>query len=499
MPDVFKRFAGKTEKGLLLGSFILLIITTFLLSTLGGRVSAVDKIESGDEEFSEQYARFAELMAEIIVNIDEKYVEEVDQERIFKAALQGVFDALDQHSSYLGSENYRALEKDTEGEFSGIGIHINLDAMGILTVVSPIPGTPGARAGLQAWDRIIEIEGVTTEGFTTREAVEKLTGPVGTEVSFVIYRPSTSERIPFTVIRDRIKIESVYSNVDSGEHVTDYFKYLAENGIGYARLTGFSEHVSTDLHKRINAMKQEGIHGLILDLRFNSGGLLTESIRVSDLFLDEDQVVVVTKGRTPAQTEVYKAKNPALIDWPIVVLVNEGTASASEIVAGAMQDHKRALLVGPKDKNTFGKGLVQTVAMLNVSLEKDPDGNPLPNGIRLTTAKYYTPNNAGPDGKTMHLVGIAPDVRVEITDEHNLDLLRKGWLLGDPSNEEPEEDDQSEEVKQDDGAGDEEELPFYMKRRHAPVEEKPDTEDIMLKYGVDLMRGLMLVEPNGQD
>ncbi|MFW5870099.1 MAG: S41 family peptidase [Candidatus Sumerlaeota bacterium] len=507
MPDIFNRFAGKTEKGLLIAGLILLTMTTYLLTTLDERVRAVDKIKNGrvgDEEFSEQYARFAELMAEIIVQIDEKYVEEVDQERIFKAALQGVFDALDPHSGYLGSENYRALEKDTEGEFSGIGIHINMDSMGVLTVVSPIPGTPAARAGLQAWDRIVEIEGESTEDFTTSDAVDKLTGPVGTEVSFTVFRPSSSERIPFTVIRDRIKIENVYSNVDDGPHVTPFFEYLIDEHIGYVRLTGFSEHVSKDLQKVLTEMKRRGVKGLILDLRFNSGGLLGESIRVSDLFLKEGKTIVATKGRLPEQNQTYKAENPQFVDWPMVLMINEASASASEIVAGAMQDHKRALLVGPKGKNTFGKGLVQTVSMLRVSLEKDEDGNPLPNGLRLTTAKYYTPANTGPDGESLDLVGIAPDVRVEFSDDHVRDLLRKGWLLGDPSSEEPDEngisqDDSTEEngEETDDQSNIEEEEPFYMRRRREPVEEKPQTPDIMLKYSLDLIRGLMLVAPNG--
>jgi len=489
----------RLETGLLLAGILLLAACTYLLATVDQRVRATEKIK--DKDYSKDYYRFAELMAEVFVQIEEKYVEDVEPEKLFRAALSGVFNALDPHSAYLSADNFKELEKNTiEGEFSGIGIHIGVRD-DVLTVISPIPGTPAARMGVQAWDRIVEVEGKSTEGMTVQDAVKVLTGPVGTEVKIRIYRPSERKTIPLTIVRDRVVIENVYSNVDDGPHVNEYFKYLLDQKVGYVRLLKFvSEHTSKRLEEALEKMRKAGVEALILDLRFNSGGLLTESIRTADFFLDKDDVVVVTKGRLPDQNQAYRARNPRLVDWPMIVLVNEGTASASEILAGALQDHRRALLLGPEGRTTFGKGLVQTIIPLRVSLEKDEKGNDLPNVIQVTTAKYYTPNNEGPEGVCIQGVGITPDITVPLTRQHERDLLRKGMLLGDPVSVEPGADsDESKDSKDEDNKDkdsqnendDEESEPFYMRQKQQ-LPPTPQTEDLQLRYGVDVLRGMML-------
>lgn len=519
----------RLEGSLLLVGVLLLSVCVYFLATMNERVRATDKIEKKD--YSQEYYRFADLMAEVYLEIRDKYVEEVDPQKLFDGAINGMFSALDPHSAYLGADNFKELEKSTEGEFSGVGIHIEVRD-GVLTVVSPIPGTPAAKAGVRPWDRIIEIEGKSTENMTATDAVKTLTGPIGSKVNIVIFRESERKQIPLTIVRDRIKIESIYSNSDSADYVTPYYKYLLKNKIGYARITKFSEQASEDLGKALGRMKDAGVNGLILDVRYDTGGLLDQAISVSNLFLDKGQVIVATKGRLADQNHVYKAENPKMVDWPIILLVNHGSASASEILAGALKDHNRAVLVGPKGTNTYGKGSVQTIMPLRVSLEKDKSGNDLPNAIRLTTAKYYTPDNIGPDGKSIHGIGIAPDVSVEVTPKQEAKLLIDGLLLGDPSRKKPgdketkdkadksaddKEKDSSEGVENEEGemelpapleqkddtktkdekkpaptgpAIDKNGDPFYMKKKNK--DNAPTTDDVQLKYGVDLLKALLI-------
>lgn len=528
----------RLEGGLLLAGVLLLSVCVYLLMTLDQRVTATEKIEK--REFNQEYARFADLMAEVFLEVQDKYVEPIEPEKLFESALNGMFLALDPHSGYLDADNFKELEKSTEGEYAGIGIHIDLRD-GVLTVISPIPGSPAARLGIRPWDRIIKIEGKSTEGMTTTDAVKQLTGPVGTRVNITIFRESEKKQIPFTIIRDRIKIESIYSNADAAPYVTPYFQYLLKNKIGYARITKFSEQATEDLVKAIDRMKDAGVEGLILDVRFNSGGLLDQAIDVSNLFLEKGNVIVATKGRLSDQNKVYRAGKDKMVDWPVILLINQASASASEILAGALKDHKRGILVGPKGKNTYGKGSVQTISPLRVSLEKDKDGNYLPNALRLTTAKYYTPANVDAegkavrlDGKSIHGIGIEPDITVEIPDAHETDLLTKGWLLGEPvfnrEGEAEEGKDKSDEMgkqkgtptptpepaptqapspnpssSQENGANKDEGAkpgqdksdsepgePFYLENKHK--NDVPTTEDIQLKYAVDLLRALLIVK-----
>ncbi|MBI5154214.1 S41 family peptidase [Candidatus Poribacteria bacterium] len=361
----------------------------------------------------EEFYRFVDVAAEVYNEINTKYVDEVESRKVLEGALSGMFSALDEHSQYMNPDMLKSLEKDTTGEFSGIGIHIT-KRQGVLTVIAPIPGTPAAEAGIQPWDRIIEIEGETTEGMSMTDAVDKLTGPAGTSVTFKVYREGEAEPLEFTLKRANVEVKSV--------HFT-----MFEDNIGYIRIARFSENTARDVRLALLDLKGKGMQGLLLDLRHDPGGLLREAIDVSDLFVEKGEMIVSTKGRLRSQNREYRAMTDPIINVPTFVLVNEGSASASEIVAGALQDHHLAVIIGPAGKNTFGKGSVQTIANLTHSMVDDEDGNPMTSALRLTTAKYYVPS-----GRTIPNVGITPDIGVPLTKKQELELIRHG-MYGDVS------------------------------------------------------------------
>lgn len=389
---------------------ILLIVTS--LTLMGSFASAVKKAD--DDQFWEFTAMFSEIYNEV----QNKYVEEVDSKKLFEGALQGMFLTLDPHSQYMDPDSYSQLEKDTEGAFSGVGLHITIRD-GVLTVIAPIPGSPAAKAGVRPWDRIVEIDGKKTEGITILEAVKKLTGPAGTTVTIKVYREGEPDFLTFTLVRKNIKIESVY------------YKML-DDKIGYVRVAKFSDATSRDLRKAIEFFKEKNAKGMILDLRFNAGGLLKEAVEVSNLFLPKGKLIVSTKGRMKNQNQEFRAENDPVTDMPMIVLVNKASASASEIVAGALKDHHRAVIVGVKGSRTYGKGSVQTIEEISHSFEKDENGNYRPAAIRLTTAKYYTPS-----GVSIDKIGVTPDIAVELPKGHEADLLRHG-MYGDPPMDEEE-------------------------------------------------------------
>lgn len=399
-----------SEKKLLILSFILLLCSGLLMSQV---VKQVKQENLKEDEFY----KYSKVFAEVFYEIQNKYVEEVDAKKLMKGALYGMFMSIDPHSQYMGSDSFEQLEKDTEGEFSGIGVNISLRD-GILTVIAPLPGTPAAAAGIKSWDRIVEIEGESTEGITIMEAVKRLSGPTGTKVSFKVYRKGETDYLDFTIIRSQIKVESVYSTI-------------IDDTVGYIRLTKFSENTSSDTKKVLNKFQEQNVDSIVIDLRDNSGGLLKSSVEISDYFLEKGKTIVSTRGRIEGQDKVYYSDNKPICTIPIAILVNNGSASASEILAGAIQDNGRGILVGPTDQKTFGKGSVQVIEQLDYTLDEDEKGNPLPNGIRLTTAKYYTPS-----GRSIHNVGITPDIEVEVSEEEELELAKRG-LFGDPEMEEP--------------------------------------------------------------
>jgi carboxyl-terminal processing protease len=352
------------------------MIAAILLGTVGSGFYRT--FAAGDEATY----RGLKIFADVIDLVENNYVDPVDTEDLIHKAIQGMVSSLDPHSQLLPPEAFEELQIDTRGEFGGIGIVITMQK-GVLTVISPIEGTPAYEAGIQAGDIIIEVDGESTKDMMLWEAVKKMRGPKGEPVTIRVVREGKSKPMSFELVRDIIPIESV--------------RHLAlKPGYGYVRITNFQENTTEDLEAALRDLesKETPLKGLILDLRDNPGGLLNQAIRVSDAFLDSGSIVSI-KGRLPKHTKVFDAHpDRQRHDYPIVVLINGGSASASEIVAGALQDQKRGLILGT---TSFGKGSVQTVETLR-------DGY----GLKFTIARYYTPS-----GRSIQAQGIEPDILVK--------------------------------------------------------------------------------------
>ncbi len=335
-----------------------------------------------------------ELFSRVLERVRSDYVDGdgLSYSTLIRSALTGMLGSLDPHSEFMVPVKFDELRKDTEGAFGGVGIVVGLRD-GYLTVIAPMADTPAYRAGVLSGDRIVKIEGRNSESVTLADAVERLRGEPGTEVTITVARKSSEETLDFTLERAVIKVQTVKDS----EGGTDF--ELGEDGVGYIWITQFGEKTSADLQRALDKLTAQSMKSLILDLRDNPGGLLDQAVGVSEKFLEAGQMVVYTQGRRrQMRSERYaRSKNP-ILDLPMVVLVNNGSASASEIVSGCLQDVQRAVIVG---EQTFGKGSVQSILPL-------PDGS----ALRLTTAKYYTPSE-----KTIHDVGIAPDIKVSISDE----------------------------------------------------------------------------------
>ncbi len=320
------------------------------------------------------------VFSEVLSLVQRNYVEEVDTKELIYGAIRGMLANLDPHSSFMTAEMFKEMQVDTKGEFGGLGIQIGIhDRM--LTVIAPIEDTPAYKIGIKAGDKIIKIEGALTKDMTLTEAVNKMRGPKGTKVTITVLREGLDEPKDYTITRDIIKIQSVKSK-------------MLEDGFGYVRISQFQEKTTEDLQKALVELKADSLKGLVLDLRNDPGGLLNQAVDVSGEFLPSGSLVVYIKGRDNVKDEFHTRNQKPYSDVPIVVLVNEGSASASEIVAGALQDWGRAVIMGTQ---TFGKGSVQTVLQLS-------DGA----GLRLTTAKYYTPKD-----RSIQNTGITPDIEVK--------------------------------------------------------------------------------------
>ncbi|MBW2658818.1 MAG: S41 family peptidase, partial [Deltaproteobacteria bacterium] len=339
--------------------------------------SAVAEISQKENEST--YKQL-EIFSNVLSFLQENYVEEIDTEKVLNGAIRGLLFSLDPHSSYLSPADFKELQEETSGSFSGIGIEVTIKN-DLLTIVSPIADTPADRAGLKANDLIIEIDGDKTKNMGPYEAIKKLRGPEGSPVTISIQREGWEKLKEITVTRAMIPMQSVKT------------EFLSP-GFVYARITNFQSHTAKDFNNRLQELdRKHPIRGMILDLRNNPGGLLQQAIEISDYFLNNG-VIVSTRGRRKDQETVFSAHNIRSGRlYPLVLLVNEGSASASEIVAGAIQDHKRGIIIGTQ---TFGKGSVQTIIPL-------PDGA----GLRMTTARYYTPA-----GRSIQARGITPDVIV---------------------------------------------------------------------------------------
>ncbi len=352
---------------------LLLVLTL----SLGGTVAS----KSTDAGATYENLR---LFTEVLSIVQSQYVDEVPPRDLIYSAIRGTLRGLDPHSSFLDPDMYREMQVETTGTFGGLGIEITLKD-DVLTVVSPIDGTPAQRAGLHSGDKIVKIEGISTKDMPLVDAVKRMRGKPGTKVTISIMREGWPEARDFTLTREQIHVQSVRTQE-------------LQPGIGYIRLRQFQEQTPNDLDGALEKLTKNGakLQGLILDLRNDPGGLLTAAVEVTEKFLEDGRLVVYTEGRVRNQSMRFTAhaKKPFL-DFPIVVLVNQGSASASEIVAGALQDWGRGVVLGTQ---TFGKGSVQTIIPLS-------DGS----GLRLTTAKYFTPK-----GRSIHGKGIAPDIVVEL-------------------------------------------------------------------------------------
>ena len=325
-----------------------------------------------------------ELFTDVMAIIKKSYVEDVDTKKLVYGAINGMLSSLDPHSSFMSPDTYKEMKIDTKGAFGGLGIEITVKD-GILTVISPIEDTPAFKAGIKAGDMILKIDDKFAKDLNINDAVKRMRGPKGTKVILTIMRDGFEKPKEFPLARDIIQVKSIRSN-------------LMDSGYGYVRIAQFQEKTDDDLLKALKILKEENkgeLKGLILDMRNDPGGLLDQAVKVADHFVPEGQLVVYTEGREKDSKMQFTAKKGGKeANYPIVVLINGGSASASEIVAGALQDHKRAIILGTQ---SFGKGSVQTI----IPLSDD-------SGLRLTTARYYTPK-----GRSIQAKGITPDITVE--------------------------------------------------------------------------------------
>ena len=404
-----------------------------------------------------------DLFGDIFERIRSQYVEEVDEAELIEAAINGMLTSLDPHSSYMSPKAAADMRVQTRGEFGGLGIEVTQQD-GFVKVVSPIDGTPADAAGIEAGDFVTHVDGETVLGLTLNQAVEMMRGPVGSEIIITVVREGEDEPFDVSIIRDTIKLTAVRSRVEGSSVVL--------------RITTFNDQTYPNLSDGIAKQVEElggidNVNGFVLDLRNNPGGLLSQAIRVSDAFLEKGEIVS-TRGRDPQDGDRYNASPDDLAEGkPIVVLINGGSASASEIVAGALQDHRRAVVVGTR---SFGKGSVQTVMPLG------GDG-----AMRLTTARYYTPS-----GRSIQALGVSPDIIVE-------QPRRK-------ENEEAKNEDGSSQRRSEadlrgsllnDSLSDEEIKQIETDQAEAELAAKLRNDDFQLSYAIDLLKGMMALA--GQD
>ena len=331
-----------------------------------------------------------DLFGEVLEKINKEYVDEINQSESMDSAINGLLQSLDPYSAYMSPEIFNEMQTETSGEFGGLGIEVSMES-GVVKVISPIDDTPASRAGIKAGDYIVKINDVQVQGKSLSEAVDLMRGPVGSGIELTIRRRGERKALIFNVVREIIQIQSVKSDI-------------LEKSIGYLRLTSFNENSGKQIEREIKKLeKNKDVKSYILDLRNNPGGLLSQAIKISDFFLDNGEIVS-TKSRKPSENRKWFAKKGDLTNGKVlIVLINYGSASASEIVAGALKDHKRAILLG---ENSYGKGSVQSI----IPLKND-------GAIRLTVAKYYLPS-----GKSISEVGVSPDIEI---DEENDDFRIK--------------------------------------------------------------------------
>jgi carboxyl-terminal processing protease len=339
----------------------------------------VSLITSAQANPNDELYKKLDLFSDVLNTIKKEYVDEVKQDEVIDSAINGMLQSLDPYSSYMSPEAFQNMNRDTKGEFGGLGIEITMEA-GLVKIITPIEGTPADKAGVLAGDYIVKINGKQVKGMTLLDAVKLMRGKVGTSINITVRRPEIEDEIKFKITRAIIKIREVSAEIKSN--------------IGYIRLRAFNEQSHNQLIKQLNKIINNKLDGYILDLRNNPGGLLSQAIKITETFLDGGEIVS-TKGRDKNDIRIFNAKKGDKINKkPLIILINQGSASASEIVSGALKDHKRAILVGEK---SFGKGSVQSIIRLKNR-----------GGLRLTTAKYYLPS-----GVSIHEKGVEPDITVK--------------------------------------------------------------------------------------
>ena len=437
-----KQFFAASTFGIVLGIFI-----TFQIA---------NPISADESASNESTYEQLSLFGNIFEQIREKYVEEVDDVELIRAAINGMLTSLDPHSSYLPPSDFDQMKVQTRGEFGGLGIEVTLEE-GYVKVVSPIDDTPAFRAGIEAGDLITSVDGESLLGMSLDEAVKLMRGPVGSEIVLTIYRESIEEPYDVTIIRDTIKPVVV--------------RHRLEGDSAYIRLTTFNDQTYKGLEKGIKSMINEAgginnINGFVLDLRNNPGGLLSQAIKVSDAFLDKGEIVS-TRSKHKGDGDRFNAIRGDLTRGkPIVVIINGGSASASEIVAGALQDHKRAIVLGTK---SFGKGSVQTIMPLQEN-----------GAIRLTTSRYYTPS-----GRSIQAVGVVPDVVVEqkriSNDDEKSELRTEANLKGSLENNSMSDNDKKR---------------LEDEERRLNEKAKLRRDDYQLSYALDLLIGFSVLQQN---
>ncbi len=361
------------------------IFSKFLISFLFCLIA----VNSGNSENKDDIYKKIDLFSEVLDKINKEYVEDVNQSDAMDAAINGVLQSLDPYSAYMTPELYESIQTETSGEFGGLGIEVSMEA-GVVKVISPIDNTPASRAGVKAGDYIVKINDIQVQGKSLSEAVDLMRGPVGTDIEITVRRRGKKKALVFKITREIIKVASVKSKI-------------IDEKTGYLRLTSFNENSSSQIKDKIKEFKKNGkVENYILDLRNNPGGLLSQAIKISDFFLDNGEIVS-TRSKSKYENRKWFAKKGDILNGEtIVVLINYGSASASEIVAGALKDHKRAILIG---ENSYGKGSVQSIIPLKNS-----------GAIRLTVSKYYLPS-----GKSISEIGVKPDIEIaENSDEFKL-------------------------------------------------------------------------------
>jgi carboxyl-terminal processing protease len=420
------------KKRLLYG---LLVVVLGLNLYFGTRIYFSSAFAADKEDSYPSIALFTRVLE--LVRKDYVDGERLTYKELVHGALRGMLNTLDPHSEFMDAQKFEELRNDTEGEFGGVGIVISLRD-GFLTVVAPIDDTPGARAGILSGDRIVKIDGRSTEKMTLQDAVKRLRGEPGTQVTLGVLRPGETQTRDFRLTRDIIKVDTVKDINGKREFP------LIEEKVGYIRITQFGEKTADELGRALKDFKQKGMVSLVLDLRDNPGGLLDQAVKVCEKFVGKDKPIVSTEGRVPSQrTQHVSGGRDQIPNIPMVLLVNGGSASASEIVAGCLQDLKRAIVLG---EQTFGKGSVQSILPLQ-------DGS----ALRLTTARYYTPSH-----KMIHEKGITPDIVIPMSQEEERDLYLKRTPGGLESLDEKER------------------------------ERVQNTRDIQLERALDLLKGINL-------